>query len=188
MILIAAGRGLRFDRAVAQWIQQLGVGWPWLHDFMLVITHFGDTASMISVTILVAALLVRLTNGRRASFTMLLALAIAWISNNLIKFLFARERPQLSTLFVDPTSYSFPSGHAMISTAVYGCAALLLSEALPRFKWLIVPVALLLAFFVGTSRIYLDAHWPSDVVAGFAGGWMTISLVRIILPAQSAPR
>lgn len=187
-VAVASQRGLRFDRAIAQWIQGLGTNRPWLHDFMATITHLGDTITILITTAIFALLLLRITGLRSASYSMILAHLIAWLGNNLIKIIFARERPQLSPLHIDPSSYSFPSGHAMITAAVYGTAAVLLSDAFPRFKWQIRTVAALLVLVIGTSRVFLDAHWPSDVVAGFAAGWITISIVRIIFPGHSAPR
>lgn len=187
-IAIAWQRGLRFDRAVAEWIQRLGKDLPAFQTFMLSITHLGDTVTVIAVTVIFAVLFARICGTRRASYAMIVAYLIAWLGNNLIKFIFARERPQLSPLYVDPSSYSFPSGHAMISAAVYGTAASILCDAFPRHKWLIRISTGLLVLIIGTSRIYLDAHWPSDVAAGFAAGWITISIVRVIFPPHSAPR
>ena len=76
----------------------------------------------------------------------------------------------------------------MISAAVYGCTALLLAEAFPQRKWLFHMTAAILVLLIGISRVYLDAHWPSDVIAGFAAGWITISIVRGWLPPQPPPR
>lgn len=187
-MLIATGRGLSVDRAISQWIEQIGKGRPWLDNLMFGFTWIGNTLTIIIVTAVFAAVLAWLTRHHRAPITMILTQLIAWAGNNLLKFAFARARPQLSALILDPPGYSYPSGHAMISAAVYGCAALLFSEALPRFKWYFRITAALLVFCIGLSRIYLDAHWPSDVLAGFAAGWITISLVRRLLPPQSAPR
>lgn len=187
-VLIAAGRGLKVDRAVSQWIEEMGNGRPWLDGLMFGFTWLGNTSTIMIVTAVFAVVLTWLTRHHRAPVTMITTQLIAWGGNNLLKLAFARARPQFSALILDPPSYSYPSGHAMISTAVYGCAALLLSEALPRFKWYFRITAALLVFCIGLSRIYLDAHWPSDVLAGFAGGWITISLVRRVFPPQSAPR
>jgi undecaprenyl-diphosphatase len=187
-IAVASQRGLRLDRAIAHWIQGLGQDRPWLQAFMPLVTHLGDTWTILLTTIIFAILLLRITRSRRAPYSMILAHLIAWVGNNLIKVTFARQRPQLSPLYLDPSSYSFPSGHAMISAAVYGTAASLLCDAFPRFKWLIRISTGLLVLLIGTSRVYLDAHWPSDVVGGFAAGWITISIVRIVFPAHSAPR
>lgn len=117
----------------------------------------------------------------------LLWLAIAspggMLVNVLTKYSFQRERP----FFVDPivmlTSYSFPSGHTTASTLFYGTLAAYL---MPRVKTarqraMIVFAALLMIIMVGTSRIYLGAHYLSDVLAGFAEGlaWLAVCMVSV---------
>jgi membrane-associated phospholipid phosphatase len=106
-----------------------------------------------------------------------LNLGIAYAFNNGTKYIFARARPDFSSVYVDPDSYSFPSGHAMISAAVYGLTAYLLSIAYPGYRIAFRIIAILLVLAVGISRMYLDAHWPSDVLAGFAAGWILVSLM-----------
>ena len=58
----------------------------------------------------------------------------------------------------------------MVSMAVYGSAALLLSYAYPRYRRVFRIVAAVLVLLIGTSRVYLGVHWSSDVLAGFAAG------------------
>lgn len=165
---------LEYDQSIAQWLQ----GQTQLDSLLRWMTHFGDTVTLLIVTLTVAAFIAWRTKQRRGAFAMMLAMGLAYIVNNALKYLFARERPQLSPLPVDPTSYSYPSGHAMISTAVYGCAAFLLSNIFPRYRWPIRFAAVLLVMIIGVSRVYLDAHWPSDVLAGFAVGWVLLSAVK----------
>lgn len=185
---IAAGRDLSFDQSFTQWLQGLGRERPLLDNFMVAVTHLGDTLTIILATLIAAIVLSRLSGRRRPAYAMLITLGVAYALNNGLKFLFARARPQFSTLIVDPTSYSFPSGHAMISLAIYGCAAFLLADFYPKRKWLFVICAATVSFLIGISRIYLDAHWPSDVLAGFAAGWMIVSAVAHWYLTQPAPK
>ncbi|MEP7271777.1 MAG: phosphatase PAP2 family protein [Acidobacteriota bacterium] len=187
-VLIAADRGLSYDQRVAEWIQRQGQGRPLLDKAMFAITHFGDTEAILLATAVFAIILIRLSKRRRPAVALLITLALAFAINNGLKFLFARSRPQLSALIIDPASYSYPSGHAMISTAVYGCTAILLSEIFPKRRWLFRVVAAVLVFGIGLSRVYLDAHWPSDVLGGFAAGWITVSAVHSWYLRQPAPR
>jgi len=78
---------------------------------------------------------------------------------------------------VQVTNASFPSGHAMISSAVYLTLALMLAESMPRDGWrgraarvAVVAFFSALAVLIGMSRVYLGVHWPSDVLAGWCFG------------------
>jgi len=184
---VTQGYTLRYDQSISQWVE--GWGSPRLDQLVLAITHCGDTLTLVAFSVLLSALLFWGMRRKRAALAMLMITGLSYALDNTLKIIFARPRPQLSTLFVDPSSYSFPSGHAMNSTAIYGCAALLLSQAFPRRRRLLCASAAILIVLIGTSRIYLDAHWPSDVMAGFAAGWILLSAVRWFLnKGQPAPR
>ena len=91
----------------------------------------------------------------------------------LFKHLFQRPRPDLERVIAE-TGYSFPSGHAMVSLCFYGMAAFLLIRALKswRQRMAVFTVALCLVVAIGISRIYLGVHYPTDVIAGYAAGFM----------------
>ncbi|MCK9906483.1 phosphatase PAP2 family protein, partial [Frankia sp. Cpl3] len=87
------------------------------------------------------------------------------------------SRPSMHHL-VEAGSYSFPSGHAMVSAAFYGMLGYLIWLNLrQRTKpaWYVVALTVLLIVAIGISRVYLGVHFPSDVIAGFAAGsiWLT---------------
>ena len=67
-------------------------------------------------------------------------------------------------------SYSFPSGHAMASAAVYGAVAILMGRADPANARRYHLGAAVLVLLIGISRVYLGVHWFTDVLAGFAAG------------------
>jgi undecaprenyl-diphosphatase len=73
---------------------------------------------------------------------------------------------------VETINASFPSGHALLSTVFYLSVAVMLTRAFPRerFKVFVLGVGILLALLVGLTRIYLGAHWATDVFAGWAVG------------------
>jgi len=173
---VTQGYTLSYDQSISEWVE--GWGRPQLDYFMLAITHCGDMLTLAAVSVALSAFLFWGMRRKRAALAMLITVSLGYGIDNALKMTFARPRPQLSPLFVDPSSYSFPSGHAMNSMAVYGCAAFLLSQALPRRRWLFRATAAGLVVLIGTSRVYLDAHWPSDVLAGFAAGWILLSVVR----------
>jgi membrane-associated phospholipid phosphatase len=90
--------------------------------------------------------------------------------NVLLKLWFQRARPAVVFEIPIPTSYSFPSGHAMVSLAAYGVGAFVIGKFRPRLRWLLTAVAPVWILLIGFSRVYLGVHWFTDVVAGFAAG------------------
>jgi undecaprenyl-diphosphatase len=86
--------------------------------------------------------------------------------------MFHRERPLAATEFVRSGSFSFPSGHAMESIAVYGALAYLIVERVPPSRYVAWLGWLGLAGIIGFSRVYLGVHYASDVAAGFAAGFV----------------
>jgi len=90
--------------------------------------------------------------------------------NLLLKEAFQRARPSLFTEVATLHSYSFPSGHAMASAAVYGGVAVLMGRADPAHARRYHLGAAVLVLLIGMSRVYLGVHWFTDVLAGFAAG------------------
>jgi len=98
-----------------------------------------------------------------------------------LKLAFHRPRP-LAYFGPTPTTYSFPSGHAMGSVCFYGVlAAILAARASGRgAKWGIWMGAVLLIGLIGYSRIYLGVHYPSDVIAGYCAGAVWVGAVGFL--------
>ena len=103
-------------------------------------------------------------------------MAVAMISGNLINGLlkdaFARPRPSLYPTEHALTSFSFPSGHAMAGTILYGSIAAIWARSLPKRRqhWLLAGACALLALTMGLSRIYFSVHYATDVIGGFVAG------------------
>ncbi len=97
--------------------------------------------------------------------------------NLLLKDLFARPRPHFERPLVVETSYSFPSGQAMASLVVYGILAYFATLAFKGRGRRAVSVggAAVLVVLIGFSRLYLGAHYVSDVVGGFVAGGAWLS-------------
>jgi undecaprenyl-diphosphatase len=97
----------------------------------------------------------------------------------LLKFIFSRPRP-LIPLLEPAAGFSFPSGHAMMSFSFYGLLILIVYENVGNLylRWTLIVLLLLLIFAIGFSRVYLRVHYASDVIAGFAAGfiWIVLSL------------
>lgn len=142
-------------------------------------TRLGDTSTVIILTVLLAVLLWFWLKDKVAAIWLVINSAlIQGVGNTILKFLFNRPRPSGEHL-VYAGGTSFPSGHSMGSMLLYGTLILLL----PRFvknKALCLTSQVILACFilmVGTSRIYLGVHYPTDVMGGFLMGfaWLSFS-------------
>ena len=121
-------------------------------------------------------------NRREFFETVLTALAVvitAVIAFPLISLVlkneFARPRQEIIPPLTVEDTFSFPSGHSLTATAVYGLAAVLLWQ---RGHRVLAVLAGLWVFMIGLSRVYLGAHYPSDVLASYAAG--TIMLIIIL--------
>ena len=97
-----------------------------------------------------------------------------------MKKVIARTRPQIESPRLMLTAYSFPSGHPSASTLFDGVLAALLGPRIRLWRWraLVCMGALCLVALVAFSRLYLGAHFLSDVLAGFAVGvaWLALCL------------
>jgi undecaprenyl-diphosphatase len=96
-----------------------------------------------------------------------------------LKNVFGRERP-LIPLLEEARGMSFPSGHALMSVTFYGLLIYTVYHLWkrPAAKWSMITFLVLLILTIGFSRIYLRVHYTSDVLAGFAAGflWLVLSL------------
>lgn len=132
------------------------------------ITQLGNFETLVAIGLIVAVWLAI----RRQWFDLGLWLAVTLgngLLNRALKLAFARVRPLHDHGLVIEPAYSFPSGHASGSVAVYGLLTLLLLPRLPapwRRPLLLATVTLIL--LIGTSRVILQVHFLSDVIAGYA--------------------
>ena len=170
------------------WIQEIDWGiLHWIHntlqcgvlDFLMPkLTALGNGGA---VWVVAAAALTVSKKYRRYGIAMFAALAAGVLIGNVcLKNLVARPRPcwleNVPLLIANPTDYSFPSGHTLSS--VIGAAVL--TKANRKFGFAAIPLAALIAF----SRLYLDVHFPSDVLAsvilGAAIGITAVSVAKAI--------
>jgi len=184
-LAVAQHRDPRFDQTVITWLH--GHAQPWLDQVMIVVTHCGDAVVRIAVSLAVAAFFYRRYGRRREALAMLLALGLGEGFNYVFKLFFQRARPDLWETLIHLDSFSFPSGHAMGSTIVYGSAAFLFAAAFPRFRWAFRLGAAVLVFLIGLSRVYLGVHWPSDVLGGFAAGLVVVFIVAYWYARDKTP-
>lgn len=165
---------VRFDQTVASTLHETAT--PFATKVFLVITALGSGETMLPAGLIVTGLFVWRRRWLNAS-GWLISLVGAVALNVLLKQIFERPRPT----FVDPiiveTSYSFPSGHAMVPLILYGMMAYFAVLALKSWQGrttVVFGVALLI-ILIGFSRMYLGVHYFSDVIAGFAAGGVWLS-------------
>ena len=147
-------------------------------DFFVVMTTIGGPAGVIVIAAIVSAVLFV-----KRRFRWLLYLAVTagggGLLNMELKRYFARARPEIAEMLRRANGYSFPSGHAMGSTVVFGALSYIAFRAFPQWRWktaaLAFAITLILA--VAVSRVYLGVHWISDVAAGVACGaiWVGVT-------------
>lgn len=159
------------------------------------ITHLGDPLTLTVLCVLVALLLLYQRQHWLAA-GWVLAIAGNALLNPALKAIFARTRPVHDQTLVLASGWSFPSGHASSSVVAYGMLAYLLVRLLPphwpaSLRLLSVLLATVLAFTIGSSRVFLQVHFASDVLAGFASGtaWLavcigTLELIRYRLASR----
>jgi undecaprenyl-diphosphatase len=153
----------------------------WLVKIMLGITYMGYPLTYIILTVLVSIyLLLKKHPLPLETVFMNSCLFSTWAFMELLKIWFERGRPAGEALTV-AGGYSFPSGHAMVSAAFYGFIAYLLIRNKTKWGRLGAYLIYLLIFLIGFSRIYLNVHYASDVLAGFIFGFISMALHLLAL-------
>ncbi len=151
---------------------------PGMTRLMKAVTHLGDQAT-------VAAICLSLFLIPKSRRTIALPVSVCVLStatlNILIKHLFARERPDILRL-VNETSYSFPSGHAMINASLYMLLILLIFKFIQSvpLKLILSTLCLAMIIFIGYSRLYLGVHFAGDILGGYLLGMLTADVVYIL--------
>lgn len=150
-----------------------------LTSVMHMVTAFGDT---LTLTLVVIGVFVIAWLANRIDLAALIVVGSlsGYVLMAVLKLLFGRDRPPIDDRLIDVGGASFPSGHAMMSTVVYGLTAVVVYRVYPRVReralallWL--PV---LTVLIGISRVYLGVHWASDVFFGWVFGviWVAVCL------------
>lgn len=150
---------------------------PFLDVLMQFVTNLGNFGVQITVAALCGIYLLVIGKARSA-----LVVALSLLSyplNVFMKNSVDRLRPHSALIqIISPSGgFSFPSGHAMISMAVYGTVAYLLWVYLRSSRAFIVLFAALVIFLIGVSRIYLGVHWMTDVIGGWLGGLLILLIL-----------
>lgn len=171
-----------FDQQVTQW-------WaahrePALTRAMLFVSAAHEMAKLLGAAALVGAWL--LIRRKRPLLWVLPVIPVGIALNAGVKEVFARPRPHLAEPLVQLSTFSFPSGHAAGSTVFYGALCALVFAHTPSRGWraLACCVAAVMVVLVAFSRVYLGAHYVSDVIAGMAEG---LACLALLLPRLRRP-
>ncbi len=161
MILMLTGNMRGFDDSIYNFIFQYRS--DLLDSFFKFITNFGNT---ISILCIVVALLLAFDKKNQRALGIITISSV--LVNTIIKNIIRRVRPDHLRL-IKQGGYSFPSGHAMISIAVYGYLIYWVWNNIKNkiVKILLTIILLFIIIGIGLSRIYVGVHYPSDILAGY---------------------
>lgn len=154
----------------------LGHRVAWLVSAMKAITWLGSNVVLTPVVLALSAWFLLRWRDNRSAVELVATLAGAIVLYDVGKAVVQRARPpaiyRVGYIF---SGTSFPSGHATVAIAVWGMLAFLLASRAPsRTRVGIFVAAVVLIVAIGASRIYLGAHWPTDVCGGYmlGGAWL----------------
>src|SRR5262247_2689767 len=167
------------DLRITRFIQRFDD--PYFHRLMVAVSWPGYYGRQWVVAVCVAAVLLRFRLKVEAA-CLLISLGSIWLLTNAIKFAVGRARPapDLVEVYAHSATRSFPSGHVTSYMALYGFLFYLVHTLMrpsPLRSALLTLLGALIGL-VGLSRVYLGAHWASDVFGGYCLGffWLTLTI------------
>ena len=165
------------DLRITRFIQRFDD--PYFHRLMIAVSWPGYFGRQFVVALCVAALLLRFRLKIEAA-CLLISLGSIWLLTNAIKIIVGRPRPSpdLVEVYAHSATCSFPSGHVTSYLALYGFLFYLVYTLMSRSPLRSALLTLLGAMIglVGISRVYLGAHWASDVLGGYCFGFFWLAL------------
>jgi undecaprenyl-diphosphatase len=172
------GETAQFDAFVRTAVHRLAT--PELTRLMQAFSFLGSVAVVTVLTLVAICMCLYFRRIRTAALPAITMLGAAALDFTL-KRAFHRPRP-VAFFGPTPSSYSFPSGHAILSTCFYGVLAGILSA---RVRGRLAQVciwgtAVLVIGMIGLSRIYLGVHYPSDVIGGYCAGAVWVGAVAFL--------
>jgi undecaprenyl-diphosphatase len=184
---IAIATAFYFDDTVRDFLAQHQN--PLMRNFMRNVSFYGDWPSHLFIGLLLLGIAWRRRNKKwmRIFLSMLMAMAMAGIAGTVVKRTTPRARPSVKSEFrwggprLSTKYHAFPSGHVAASTAFFG--VLIFARRRVGVACLSIPI------LIGLSRMYLGAHYLSDVVCGAVLGIVCAAVVwRFLLPEQMVER
>jgi undecaprenyl-diphosphatase len=178
---VLQGKSFAFDKSLLIEIHTFSN--PQLDLLMLAITYLGNPSSIVTLFLLSFLLLWWKNDYLEAKIFMLASLGALFLNVGL-KLFFTKNRPQLWDQLIIEKSFSFPSGHAIGSMVLYGFLGYLLANRYPKLAVLIYGLTTILILSIGFSRLYLGVHWPTDIIGGYAIGFLWLMACLTTLKIQ----
>ena len=162
------------------------IGPRWLQESARDFTALGGFTALSLIVVLAVVILI-LLNRRTQALILGSTAVFAQGFAELVKHLIDRPRPEIVPHLDLVYSSSFPSGHALMSPAVYLTLAAVVAAGHPRpaIRWVLRIGAVMLVIVIGVSRVYLGVHWPSDVLAGWTLGTAIALLASLAIARTS---
>ena len=169
-----------FDNSVLSFFEAIETSA--LDTFYIIITEMGSVWFLTTLSVILIGLLWIKTKDKWGILFFVIAVGGSGLLTWLLKQFYGRGRPSINEE-IDAIGFSFPSGHSMGSLVFYGFIAYFIVRSSQKkvVKILSLVVLGILIILIGTSRIYLGAHFPSDVLAGFIAGtiWLILCLLAL---------
>lgn len=181
--VVSAGDNiLDWDARFSRWIQQ------WQGEFPADLHHIGDMLgdTVFTVIVMISLITIAAIAKSKRFFAFFVAVGLFRLTGMALKQLFDSPRPvemgQTIRIFETFEGTGYPSGHSM-TAAMFGTILVVTSLALnrdQRIRWIALLVGLVITVFIGWSRIWSGAHWPSDVLGGWSFGIAIVLLAWVI--------
>lgn len=171
----------RFDSAIIRFFNHIAS--DTLGNIMFVFTELGSLWFLTMFSVIMMSILWWKKKDKWSIFFFIIGIGGGGLLTKLLKYYYGRERPSINEE-IDAIGYSFPSGHSMGSLIFYGFMTYFIFRSTPiskKVKGLIAGISAVLIVLIGISRIYLGAHYPSDVIAGHLAGaiWLILCLLAL---------
>jgi undecaprenyl-diphosphatase len=176
---VLEGETRHFDEATRAAVHQLAS--PALTAIMRGLSFIGSTISLTIATIAVVVRFAMQKWGREAKLFAITMIGAALL-NLTLKLTFKRARPVPFFNLTAPETYSFPSGHSLMSCCFFGALAAIVTARIKRKRLRVIVWMLASVMFlsIGFSRIYLGVHHTTDVIAGFVAALIWILIIRFV--------
>jgi undecaprenyl-diphosphatase len=155
------------------------------HNVEAAVVHLSALGSgtVTTLVVIIATAFLALAGRWRYALLVIACAVGTLILMEVLKSFYDRPRPTVVTQLDPPGGLSFPSGHSMISAALYLTLGVLIARALPRRRLRVFAVATgaFLAIVIGVSRLYLGVHYPTDVLGGWTAGLTWALILGVIV-------